>query len=103
MIKNLWDIEKQNKNIQNIIDFAGKIYNKMKNFMDKIDSIEKNLNNAKKSCVEAKNYLQNGRGNVLKTCDKMMILGGKNDRELLSLEEATEEVLDEDLLEDAGC
>ncbi|MDR0571762.1 MAG: DNA recombination protein RmuC [Rickettsiales bacterium] len=100
MIKNLWDIEKQNKNIQSIVDCANTIYNKIRKFAERIDIIEKNLNNAKKSCTEAKSYLSSGRDNILRTCNKMMKLGGKNDSGLLLLEERVVEVPEEELLEE---
>jgi DNA recombination protein RmuC len=82
MINNLWNIEKQNKNIAKIVEYAERIYDKMKNFMVRMDNIEKSLDNAKKSCTEAKNYLQNGNGNVLKTADEMISMIKKNKEEL---------------------
>jgi DNA recombination protein RmuC len=78
MINNLWNIEKQNKNINDIVGCARRIYKKIKSFVEKMDIIEKNIDNAKKSCVEAKNYLQSGNGNVLRTVDEMIGLVEKN-------------------------
>ncbi|MDR2760782.1 MAG: DNA recombination protein RmuC [Rickettsiales bacterium] len=79
MVKNLWSIEKQNKNTKEIVKLAERIYNKVINFMGKIGEIEKNLDNAQRSCGEARNYLQSGKGNVLKTAQDMASLINKND------------------------
>jgi DNA recombination protein RmuC len=77
MINNLWNIEKQNKNIEDIVKCATRIYEKINSFMTKMNIIEKSIDNAKKSCIEAKNYLQYGNGNVLKTANDMIKLVDK--------------------------
>jgi DNA recombination protein RmuC len=98
MINNLWNIEKQNKNIGEIVKLARTIFEKIRNFVGKMENIEKNIDNAKKSCAEAKGYLQSGRENVLRTVNKMISLAEKNKEGDLFFSDIEEDNTEGDIL-----
>lgn len=71
MITHLWNIEKQNKNIEEIIVKVVNLYDKFAKFIEKFKNIENKLDDAKKSYSEAYKYLATGNANVIKTTEEI--------------------------------
>lgn len=78
MIQQIWNIERQNKNIESIVEKSVNLYNKICSFVEYFNKIEVSIDNAKKSFCDAKKYLISGRSNAIKTCEDIKHLFGKN-------------------------
>ncbi len=63
-IKNLWEIDMQNKNTQEIVKRTILMYEKFKGFVGNLDKVGKNLESATKSFDDAKKQLTEGSGNL---------------------------------------
>ena len=94
-IEYLWNIEKQNKNIEKIVNLAKRIYDKLVGFKDEMEKIDKNLLNAKNSYNEAMKKIYEGKGNVLKTAEEIKELGVNTNKQL-SFENIKEEKIFEE-------
>jgi DNA recombination protein RmuC len=77
MIINLRNIEKQNKNIEKIIDYAITIHDKLADFTTEVENIGTNLIKAKTNYDESIKKI-NGKGGVLSTAEKIKELAGKD-------------------------
>lgn len=78
MIQQIWNIEKQNKNIESIVEKAVNLYNKVCSFIETFNKIENSIDSAKKSFEDAKKYLMTGNSNIIKTVEDIKHLFGKN-------------------------
>lgn len=74
-VHHIWQSEKQNKNTEQIARLAGNMYDKLAGFVESLDDLEKQLNNANKSYLTAKNRLSEGNGNVFSIAEKIKSLG----------------------------
>jgi DNA recombination protein RmuC len=77
LLEYLWGIEKQNKNIDEIIKLVVRLHEKILKFVESLQHIDLGLDNAHKAYVNAINYLSNGNGNILKTISDIQSLAGK--------------------------
>lgn len=77
-VEYIWSIEKQNKNAEEIGRLSQIIYDKTTKFMENMTAISNSLNKAKESYDNATSYLENGKGNIMKTATKIINLTGKN-------------------------
>ncbi|WP_375752116.1 DNA recombination protein RmuC [Vibrio sp. HN007] len=74
-IDNLWRNERQNQNAQVIADRASKLYDKLRLFLDDMESIGSSLDKASQNYQGAMNKLATGRGNVLRQAESFKELG----------------------------
>ena len=86
-INNLWNIEKQNKNTQQIVDIATKIYDKIANFQEDMEKVGKNIENAKKCYDESYKKLYTGNGNVMKLTGEMKQYGINSNKKLKNVDD----------------
>jgi DNA recombination protein RmuC len=77
MIIQLRNIEKQNKNIEKIVEYAITIHDKLADFTNDIENIGKNLDKAKENYSEALKMIR-GKGGVKNTAEKIKDLAGKD-------------------------
>ena len=84
-IDNLWRIEKQNKNVQEMARVGGLLYDKMSNFLNDLQAAEKALEKAREAYDGAFNKLT-GRGGALTLTKRLETLGAKTSK-LLDYEE----------------
>ena len=75
IVRQLWRFEDQNRNTQEIADKAGRIYDKLRTFVDSFEGIGKSLENAQQSFRKAKGQLIDGRGNLIKQATEFKSLG----------------------------
>ena len=80
-IENLWRIEKQNKNVQQIADIGGKLHDKLVGFVEDMQAIDKALNKAKSSYDDAFKKLSEGNGNAIGLADKLRQQGARATKE----------------------
>jgi len=76
-VSHVWAIERRNRNAEQIAERAGRLYDKVANFVDSLQAVGKNLGLAQKSYGEAMDRLSLGAGNVLGQVEKLKALGAK--------------------------
>lgn len=81
-IENLWQIEHQNKNVAQIAEVGGYLYDKIVNFSDDMQKISKSLESAQKSYEQAMNKLSAGKGNALSLAVRLKALGAKTTKSM---------------------
>lgn len=81
-IHNIWRYEYQNQHAQLIAKQAGKIYDKLCGYVDDMDKLGRNLDNANKSYLSAMNKLSQGKGNLIRQAHQMQQLGINNTKKL---------------------
>lgn len=89
-VENMWRIEKQNKNVMEIAETGGKLYDKLAGFTADMQNIDKALDKAKASYSEAYKKLAEGRGNALGLAEKLKAQGAKTSKELALLSNGDE-------------
>ena len=82
MAQDMWQRDSQQRNVLQIVDEAGKLYNKFATFSETFLTIESKLEDAQKAFGEAKGQLRDGRGNILGRFDKLKALGAKTKKAL---------------------
>lgn len=81
MIANLWRVEYQNKNAQEIARQSGDLFDKFVNFVDDLTDIGKKIDATKQSYESAQNKLISGKGNLVRRAEKIRELGAKTSKE----------------------
>lgn len=76
-IASLWNIERQNRNAQEIARQGGALYDKFVGFLENMDAIGKQLGKAQITYDDAMKQLSTGRGNIIGSVEKLRALGAK--------------------------
>lgn len=74
-IERIWQYERQNNNVQAIIDRASKLYDKFVNFTDAMDKLSTHLDRAQTSYRGARGLLLDGPGNVVRQIEQLREMG----------------------------
>lgn len=74
-IANLWRYEHQSRNAQKIAERAGRLYDKMRLFVDDMSAIGQSLDKAQDNYRQAMKKLASGRGNLLVQAESFRELG----------------------------
>lgn len=83
-INNMWRVEYQNQNAQDIANKAGAIYDKLVNFVDDMKKLGNHLQRAEGSYGDAMKKLSEGRGNLIRKAEDMKGLRISNNKSLPS-------------------
>lgn len=75
LIYNLWQSERQTRNIENIIKQSSDLYDKFVTFVETFVKIEDSIKGAQKNFEAARNQLSNGKGNIVKRLENLKKLG----------------------------
>lgn len=81
-IASLWKHEKQNKNVLQIAEESGKLYDKFVGFLKDIDDIEKSFERTVKQFGEVSKKLHSGSGNIVGRIEKIKKLGAKASKKI---------------------
>lgn len=81
-ISNIWDVDKRNKNAEQIAERAGKLYDKFAGFLSTMDKVGKSLDAAQSSFADAKGQLSEGAGNVVRQVGMLQELGAKTQKQI---------------------
>ena len=81
-IANVWKIERQNKNVQEIARLGGKLHDDLVNFVDDLKDAGVALEKAREAHDSAVKKLSEKKGNILGTADKLRELGAKTEKRL---------------------
>lgn len=89
-VENLWQIENRNKYVQQIAEVGGSLYDKLANFAEDMQKIDKTLSSARQSYDAAISKLSQGRGNALSLATRLKQYGAKANK-VINLEFDDEE------------
>jgi DNA recombination protein RmuC len=76
-IASIWKVDRQNKNVFEIAEEAGALYDKFVGFLEDMDKIGKHLDLSQKAHEDAFKKLQFGNGNLIGKVEKIKKLGAK--------------------------
>jgi DNA recombination protein RmuC len=82
LIADLWKREYQNRNSMEIAERGAKLYDKFVGFVDNLEKVGKNLDQAKNVYNEAYKQLSTGNDNLIIQTQKLKSLGIKNKKDL---------------------
>jgi DNA recombination protein RmuC len=81
-IASVWKQEKQNRNVIEIAEESGKMYDKFKNFLEDFEKIKRGLDHSFAAYDGALNKLQTGNGNLIRRAEKIKTLGAKTTKDI---------------------
>ena len=81
-VAHLWRQEQQNRNALEIAKQCGLLYDKFVGFIDDLDKVGQRLDQAQSSYNDAYGKLKTGRGNLIKSAEKVKELGVKPTKKL---------------------
>lgn len=94
LVSDLWKREYQNKNAAEIAERGAKLYDKFVGFVENLEKVGKNIDQAKNVYNDAFKQLSTGNDNLITQTIKLKGLGIKNKKNIpQSLEEASENLL----------
>lgn len=82
LIADLWKREYQNRNSMEIADRGAKLYDKFVGFVENLDKVGKNIDQAKNVFNDAYKQLSTGNDNLVTQTQKLKALGIKNKKDL---------------------
>ncbi len=74
-IENLWRFERQQENVQHIVERAGRLYDKLRGFLEEFEKVGQQLDTARTTYDKARRRLLDGRGNVIRQAEAFVELG----------------------------
>ena len=77
-IASIWKVDRQNKNVFEIAEEAGSLYDKFVGFLEDMEKIGKHIDLTQKAHDDAFKKLQYGNGNLIGKVEKIKKLGAKN-------------------------
>ncbi|MEZ4721218.1 MAG: DNA recombination protein RmuC [Flavobacteriales bacterium] len=92
-IASVWKQEKQNRNVIEIAEESGRLYDKFVLFLTDFEKIKRGLEQSTAAYDGALNKLQTGSGNLIRRAEKIKTLGAKTSKEMPSnlLENSSED------------
>lgn len=76
-VSNIWRLENQNRNSQEIVRLVGELHDKFVGFLENLTDVGKRIDDAHKSYEAAFKQLSSGKGNLVRRVDKIRELGVK--------------------------
>ena len=84
---NLWQYDRQSKNVEKIVKTAADLYDKVAGFAETFTDLEAQLQRLARNCEQARGQLFDGKGNVLKRIEGLRALGVTPKKRIKGLEE----------------
>ena len=81
-VNNLWKVERQGQNAQEIAREAGRLYDKFVGFEQDLSKLGNALNAAGKAYADARGKLLEGPGNVVRKIEMLKKMGAKASKQL---------------------
>ena len=75
VVNSLWTRERQQRDVQRIVDTANAIYDKFVNFTDNFGKIEQALEKAQLAYTDAFRQLTSGKGNITRKLNELKEMG----------------------------
>lgn len=93
-VANLWVLERQNVNAKELFGLAGKIYDKVRIFGEKMEKLGSQIQGADKSYHDAMNSLTEGRGSMVSYVKRLRELGAPTTKALPEAFESADQLPD---------
>ena len=77
LVGSLWRIDDQKRNVLQLADQGGKLYDKFVGFISSMNEIKKHLDMSQEAYQKANSQLVDGRGNLISQAEKLVKLGVK--------------------------
>jgi len=81
-VESLWSIERRGKSADELAEQAGKVYDRLRIVVEKMDKLGSQLNSAQKTYDETYSSLAQGRGNLVATANQFVELGVRIKKEI---------------------
>jgi DNA recombination protein RmuC len=81
-VANVWQVERRNRNAEDIADRAGKLYEKFVGFVADMQALGEQLDKSRKTYEGALNKLASGSGNLIRQVERLKSLGAKTSKSL---------------------
>lgn len=81
-IASMWKMEKQSQHAIQIAEESGKLYDKLKSFIDDMVKVGNQLNTTRGTYEDAMKKLVTGRGNLVTQAEKIRELGARNTKSI---------------------
>ena len=102
-VAHIWRNEQQNQNALAIAAEGGRLYDKFTGFVQTLEGVGKNIDQAQNQFQQAFKQLSQGRGNLVSRAEKLRALGVKTTKRLQrDLAETAQESALQDTLQDKG-
>lgn len=82
MAQDMWQRDRQISNVENIVQEAGKLYDKFVSYTETLLEAEKKMQAASASLIKARNQLTDGRGNLVGRLQKLSKMGVRGKKSL---------------------
>lgn len=76
-VRHLWNVEKRNRNAEQIAERAGRLYDKLATFIDSFQRVGSALDTAQRAYATATGQLTQGRGNLVRQVEELKSLGAR--------------------------
>jgi len=77
IIERIWQSERQTRNLQEIVATGGRLYDKLRGFVESFEAIDQHLDRARDSYQQAHGRLASGKGNAISLAQRLKHLGVK--------------------------
>lgn len=81
-VSSIWKFEKQSKNSLEIARLSGELYDKFEGFIRDLQKVGDTLKSSQNAYDEAVKKLSEGKGNMLRTAEKIRALGARSTKEI---------------------
>jgi DNA recombination protein RmuC len=82
VVANLWNMQRRDKSTQELAESAGRVYDKLRVFIEKMDKLGNHLDLAQKTYKETMDTLKDGKGSLVRTAERFSDLGVKTIKRL---------------------
>lgn len=79
-VEALWQRDRQDKNVEQIVISAGKLHDQFVRFLESMQEVGAGIERASRGFQTAMNRLESGKGNLIKRSDDLRRLGAKTNR-----------------------
>lgn len=79
-VEALWQRDRQDKNVEQIVLSAGKLHDQFVRFLDSMQEVGAGIERASRGFQTAMSRLESGKGNLIKRCDDLRRLGAKTNK-----------------------
>ena len=88
---NLWQSDKQTRNVEKIVKTASDLYDKVAGFSEAFTDVETQITRLSATFATARERLYTGRGNVMRRMEMLKQLGVSSKKQIKGLEDGVEE------------
>lgn len=83
---NLWQYDRQTKNVETIVKTAADLYDKVAGFSETFADIEMHIERLNKAYATAKGQMYDGRGNIMRRMESLKVLGVTPKKQIKGIE-----------------